>query len=120
MTQETNERPAALSAPQDALHNLCRADPVWVERYEGWQALGHGSSASVVRTRSKATGGDLALKIFPRLDTEEWRRYQQEVRNAQRLASPFIVKSYSAFPRGTFAWIEMEWVDGQNLRQEIE
>src|SRR5438270_3954336 len=92
----------------DALHNLCLADPIWAERYDGWQELGHGGSASVVRTRSKATGDELALKIFPRLSSEEWKRYQHEVRNAQRLTSPYIVRSYSAFPRGTFAWIEME------------
>jgi Tol biopolymer transport system component len=118
MAVEHNPRPSPVS--RDALHNLCMADPVWVERYEGWSALGHGGSASVVRTRSKATGEDVALKIFPRLNTEEWKRYTQEVRNAQRLTSAYIVRSYSAFPRETFAWIEMEWVDGPNLRQEIE
>jgi Tol biopolymer transport system component len=118
MVVEQNPRPEPAS--RDALHNLCLADPVWGERYEGWSALGHGGSANVVRTRSKATGEDVALKIFPRLNTEEWKRYTQEVRNAQRLTSPYIVRSYSAFPRETFAWIEMEWVDGPNLRQEIE
>src|SRR5579872_6640490 len=31
-------------ATRDALHNLCLADPVWAERYEGWIELGHGGS----------------------------------------------------------------------------
>jgi serine/threonine protein kinase len=93
---------------------------VWAERYDGWTELGHGGSASVVRTRSKALGEDIALKIFPRLAADEWGRFQEEVRNAQRLTSPYIVRTYSPFPRGSFAWIELELIEGPNLRQELE
>jgi serine/threonine-protein kinase len=118
---ETERGTAAATPPTpDALHNLCLADPVWAERYDGWTELGHGGSASVVRTKSRATGEEIALKVFPRLSADEWRRYQDEVRNAQRLTSPYIVRVYSPFPRRTFAWIEMEWVEGPNLRQELE
>jgi serine/threonine-protein kinase len=109
-----------MSPTRDALHNLCLADPVWSERYDGWQELGHGGSASVVCTRSRATGEEIALKVFARLSADEWKRYHDEVRNAQRLSSPHIVRTYSAFPRRTFAWIEMEWVDGPNLRQVLD
>jgi len=73
-----------------------------------------------VRTRSRATGEEVALKVFARLSADEWKRYHDEVRNAQRLSSPYIVRTYSPFPRRTFAWIEMEWVDGPNLRQVLE
>ena len=31
---------------RDALHQLCLADPVWAERYEGWTELGRGGSAT--------------------------------------------------------------------------
>src|SRR5262249_61547982 len=74
---------------RDALHNLCLADPVWCERYDGWTELGHGGSASVVRTHGKALEEDLALKIFPRLTADEWKRFQDEVRHALRLTSPY-------------------------------
>src|SRR6185295_920164 len=104
----------------DALHNLCRADPVWAERYEGWVELGHGGSATVVRTHGKALGEDLALKVFPHLAREEWTRFRQEVSTAQKLTSPFIVRTYSPFPRGTFAWIELELIEGGTLRHELE
>ncbi len=121
MTGETNgDASAARQGSRDALHNLCLADPVWVERYDGWTELGHGGSASVVRTRGKALGEELALKIFPRLTAEEWKRFQEEVRNALRLTSPYIVRTYSPFPRGSFAWIELELISGPNLRQELE
>jgi serine/threonine-protein kinase len=112
--------PAPAAGSRDALHNLCLADPVWAERYEGWTVLGHGGSASVVRTFGKALGEELALKIFPRLSADEWRRFREEVRNALRLSSPYIVRTYSPFPRGSFAWIELELVDGTNLRDELE
>jgi hypothetical protein len=109
------------SAPpiRDALHNLCLADTVWSERYEGWTELGRGGSAHVVRTFSRATGEDVALKIFHHLTADDARRFQQEVRSAQRLTSPYIVRTYSAFPRGSLAWMEMELVDGPDLGDEL-
>jgi serine/threonine protein kinase len=104
----------------DALHHLCLADPVWAERYEGWTELGRGGSASVVRTFSRATGEDIALKVFHHLLSEDEQRFRQEVRSAQRLTSPHIVRTYGAFPRGRLAWIEMELVPGPDLRHELD
>jgi eukaryotic-like serine/threonine-protein kinase len=104
----------------DALHHLCLADSVWAERYEGWTELGRGGSASVVRTFSRATGEDIALKVFHHLLPEDEQRFRQEVRSAQRLTSPHIVRTYGSFPRGRLAWIEMELVPGPDLRRELE
>src|SRR4029078_6649385 len=76
---------AALGRPErDAVHNLCLADPVWTERYEGWTELGHGGSATVVRTRGKALDEDLALKVFPRLSRDGWTRVPREGGTAAR------------------------------------
>jgi serine/threonine-protein kinase len=103
----------------DALHDLCRADPVWADRYEGWTELGSGGSATVVRTHSRVAGQDIALKVFLRTAAEDWQRFQAEVQNAQALVSPYIVRTYSPFRRGSVAWIEMELVDGPDLRREL-
>ncbi len=103
----------------DPLHALCATDPLWNERYEGWQVLGQGASATVVRARSRALDEDVALKIFQRLDEDGLRRFQQEVRHNQRLASPYVVRTYSPFLRVGLSWIEMEWVDGLDLRQTL-
>jgi hypothetical protein len=54
----------------NALRELCFSDAVFRERYEGWCVVGRGSWATVVRTRSRALGQDLALKIFVNLDPE--------------------------------------------------
>lgn len=112
-----NAEPAAA---RDALHALCLADTLWAERYRGFTALGHGASASVVRTLSLAQGEEIALKIFQRLEQQDLQRFQQEVRHSQCLASPFVVRTFSPFMRGSLSWIEMEWVDGPDLRHELQ
>jgi len=106
--------------PDDlGLRNLLQADPRWTSRYEGWQVIGRGAFATVVKTYCKDLGADIAVKIFKNLDQEDRRRFQQEVRNAQTLDSPGVVRMYSPF-WGSPPWIEMEWVDGPNLKQELQ
>jgi serine/threonine protein kinase len=103
----------------DALRALCFSDTVFRERYDGWRALGRGCWATVVRTRSRDIGRDVALKIFVNLDRELLERVREEVLAAQALATPYLVQTYSLFDRGTIAWFEMEVVDGPNLQQEL-
>jgi tRNA A-37 threonylcarbamoyl transferase component Bud32 len=106
--------------PDDlGLRNLLQADPRWTSRYEGWQVIGRGAFATVVKTYCKDLGADIAVKIFKNLDQEDRRRFQQEVRNAQTLDSPGVVRMYSPF-WGSPPWIEMEWVHGPNLKQELQ
>ena len=57
------DTPAAATVV-DALHRLCLADLVWAERYRGWEELGRGGSARVVRVFSRSAGEDVALKVF--------------------------------------------------------
>ena len=104
---------------RDALHTLCLAEPIWAERYDGWIELGRGGSAAVVRTFNRDAGGEVALKVFYGLAAEDRVRFEREVRGAQCLASPLIVRTFSPFVRGSLAWIEMELVDGVDLRQEL-
>jgi len=103
----------------DALAALCFADPVFRERYEGWEVLGRGSWATVVRTRSRDLGHEIAVKVFLNLDPALLQRVREEVRAVQVLATPYLVHTYSLFDRGAIAWFEMELVDGPNLQQEL-
>ena len=73
-----------------------------------------------MRTHSQLAGQDIAVKVFTHAAPEEWTRFQQEVRNAQALASPTIVRTYSPFRRGGLAWIELELVEGEDLRRALE
>ena len=104
----------------DALRALCFSDATFSERYDGWQVLGRGSWATVVRTRSRDIGRDIALKVFVNLDPELLERVREEVRASQALATPYLVHTYSLFDRGTIAWFEMEVVDGPNLQGELD
>jgi serine/threonine protein kinase len=104
----------------DALQALCFSDAIFRDRYDGWLVLGRGSWATVVRTRSRDLGHDIALKIFVNLDPELLLRVREEVRAVQVLATPYLVHTYSLFDRGSVAWFEMELVEGPNLQQELD
>ena len=111
---------AAPARGDDALRELCFSDAVFRERYEGWQVLGRGSWTTVVRTRSRDAGQDVALKILVNLDPELLQRLREEVRAVQALATPYLVHTYSLFDRGTIAWFEMEVVEGPTLQEELD
>ena len=104
----------------DALRELCFSDAVFKERYLGWQVLGRGTWATVVRTRSRDAGQDVALKILVNLDPELLQRVREEVRAVQALATPYLVHTYSLFDRGAIAWFEMEVVEGPTLQEELD
>jgi serine/threonine-protein kinase len=105
-------------AGDDALRDLCFSDAVFRERYEGWKVLGRGPWATVVRTRSRDLGQDIAVKVFVNLDPELLERVREEVRAVQALPTPNLVHTYSLFGRGSVAWFEMELVEGRNLQEE--
>ena len=117
---DVDVRPAGEAEPDDVgLRNLLHADPRWTSRYDGWQVIGRGAFATVVKTHCKDLGADVAVKVFKNLDPEDRGRFQQEIRNAQALDSEGVVRMYSPF-WGSPPWIEMEWVDGPNLKQELQ
>jgi len=105
--------------PEDiGLRKLLEADPRWSSRYEGWFQIGRGAFATVVKTYCKDLGADVAVKVFKDLDQDDRRRFQQEILNARRLDLPGVVRMYSPF-WGATPWVEMEWVDGPNLKEEL-
>jgi serine/threonine protein kinase len=102
-----------------SLRELCLADGIFSQRYEGWTVLGSGTYATVVRARSRDAGRDVALKSFRGLSPNLVERVREEVHAAQSLATPYLVQVYSVFDRGPITWFEMELVDGPNLDQEL-
>lgn len=120
MNLKAESEAAKQASTEDALRALCFSDTVFRQRYDDWRILGRGSWATVVRTRSRDFGRDIALKVFVNLDPELLERVRAEVRTAQALATPYLVHTYSLFDRGIIAWFEMEVVDGPNLQQEMD
>jgi hypothetical protein len=105
---------------QDALQRLCFSDEEFARKYEGWAEIGRGGFAVVAKTFCRDYGHAIAVKVFSQLDEEQLARFRQEVHNARLFHSRNVVKTFGATIRGTLAWIEMEFVDGQNLRKELE
>jgi serine/threonine protein kinase len=108
------------AAFRDALERLCFSDEEFARKYEGWEEIGRGGFATVVKTFCRDYGHAIAVKVFSQLDEEQLARFRQEVHNARLFDSRNVVKTYGATIRGTLAWIEMEFVDGPNLRKELE
>lgn len=111
---------ASVVVSEDALRNLCFSHPFFRERYEGWDEVGRGAYATVVKTHCVDRGETVALKIFRFAgDEEDRRRFRREVQNAQRIVSPLLVRTYSPFDQGGLRWIEMEYVEGTTLDDEL-
>jgi eukaryotic-like serine/threonine-protein kinase len=105
---------------RDALERLCFADEEFARKYEGWEEIGRGGFATVLKTFCRDYGHAIAVKVFTQLDDEQLARFRQEVHNARLFDSRNVVKTFGATIRGTLAWIEMEIIHGPNLRKELE
>ncbi len=110
----------SLNLEADGLRQTCLADLEFLERYEGWHELGRGGHGTVVRTRCRASGLDVALKLLMRSEADiDQHRLQAESRALARITHPCVVRTYSAFARGALTWIEMELIDGTSLANEM-
>lgn len=107
------------SGEGDALERLCRADPVFAQRYEGWEELGRGAGACVVRTYQRDLGQDVALKVALHLRPEERRRLASEAQSLMRCGHPCVVHVLGTFSRGVVSWLELEYVEGETLDAEL-
>jgi serine/threonine protein kinase len=116
LRQEDDDIGSSFQDRAEALREVLERQPRWNERYAGWTVLGSGAHATVVKTYSRDLGEEIAVKVFHLLDQH---RFQCEVRNARRLDCPGAVRVYSPF-WGSPPWLEMEYVDGPDLRQELE
>lgn len=100
----------------DALRALCLADPLFTRRYEGWEALGYGDNAGLIHTRLRATGRDVALKIYWHAATLAADDPRGEAMALMDVTHPSVVRVYGVFADHTpLAWIELERVDGVTL-----
>jgi serine/threonine protein kinase len=103
---------------EEALGGLCFRDPVFRERYDGFDIVGQGAYGCVALSRF--LGNPVALKIFTHLSEEGRARFRTEFASAIRVTSPHAVRTYSAFDRGALCWIEMEAVEGSTLKEELQ
>ena len=76
----------------------------------------------VYRARDEKLGREVALKFLPAelaLNPDALRRFEQEARAASALNHPNIVTIYEVSRTEDVAWIAMELIDGESLRELI-
>lgn len=94
-------------------------------RYEIRDRLGQGSQGHVLEAFDRQLGRLVALKVLPICGAsaaeraERRRRFLGEARAAARLQHPGIVAVYDAGEERDEAWIAMELVIGQTLRDAL-
>jgi serine/threonine-protein kinase len=82
--------------------------------------IGAGGMGEVYRARDSRLGRDVALKVLEpsvAADPEYRRRFEREAQSASALNHPNIVTIYSVGEEDDVAFITMELVQGQTLRQ---
>ncbi len=121
MDPKSDAGAASAVVGDDALRELCFCDAVFRERYEGWKVLGRGPWATVVRTRSRDLGQDIAVKVFVNLDSELLERVDipggLRTRGARWQTAPTLLVApyYGVDPDGTRGGWRPEFV--QRIRR---
>ena len=90
--------------------------------YEVLSPLGAGVMGEVYRARDVRLGREIALKILPpgfAGDPDRMRRFEEEARTASRLNHPNVVTIHDIGEEGGVAFIAMELVEGESLRERI-
>src|SRR5437867_9091477 len=88
--------------------------------FEILSPLGAGGMGEVYRARDPRLGREVAIKVLPASfsqDAERLRRFEQEARSASALNHPNIITIHEIGSSDSTAYIAMEFVDGQSLRE---
>ncbi len=91
-------------------------------KYEIKKVLGTGGMGKVFRARQVDLGRDVALKVPSQAvlnSPEIMARFSREARTVAKLTHDNIVQVYEYFHEGDMAFIAMEFVEGQDLKEFI-
>ena len=119
---DTSRRPSdsdviARASPGDSAERL--SPGMRIGPYEITDFLGAGGMGEVYRAHDTNLDRIVALKLLPSelaADPERVRRFEEEARAASALSHPAIVTIYDAGQIGNRAFISMELVGGETLR----
>ncbi len=95
------------------------AGQVLAERYEIKEQIGAGGMGAVYQAYDRTKGQDIAIKVMlPSLVNNERAksRFMDEARVSTQLSHPNIVNVYDVQQDGTYVFLTMELLHGQDLR----
>ena len=87
--------------------------------YEVLALLGSGGMGEVYRARDTRLRREVAVKILHSQDRDRLRRFEQEALAASALNHPNIVVVYDVGSEGGTAYVVLELLDGQTLRERL-
>jgi hypothetical protein len=89
------------------------------DRYDLGDRLGSGGMGVVHRARHLRLRRDVAIKFCTSADPEHAQRLVREGKLLSRLSHPNLVQVFDAEFDGTIAWIALELVEGEDLRDRM-
>jgi hypothetical protein len=92
------------------------------ERFQLVRHIRDGGMGAVWQARDHERGRFVALKVMHQhlaRDPEFVRRFEHEVKNAQRIDSPFVARTYGHGRRDRQPFMVMEFVEGGSLRDLV-
>ena len=90
------------------------------DRYELLECVGSGGMGMVHRAHDQQLDRDVAVKLPTLMGSRTTReRFRREARAAARLNHPNVVRVYDWDDRDGIAFLVMEFVDGQSLREVL-
>jgi serine/threonine-protein kinase len=99
------------------------SDPVRVAHYRITGRIGRGGMGIVYRAEDDKLGRAVALKVLPPAlasDDERRRRFLREARTAASINDPHVAAVYDVGQDGEHAFLAMELVEGETLRNRLE
>jgi hypothetical protein len=93
-----------------------------IGRFEILSKIADGTAGSVYRAKEPSSGRDVAVKtvrLDPRLSPDARERLMREARTIGALSHPNIVTVFDVGDSGDYAYLAMEYVDGQGLNAVI-
>ncbi len=117
----TTQEEGFSSSPDEETHNELRSWKILLNKYVLLEKLGEGGMGSVWLVRHLASGERRALKIIHSyIMPSVWERFRQEVQILTELKHPNAVTIHDFGVVGYAPYIEMEYVEGQTLREWLK
>ncbi len=104
-------------------YNLSTLIGSTIHNYEVQRELARGNSGAVFLCRDLKQDRDIALKVLwseISTDQQEMQRFIRAMKTMYPIRHPNLVQIYNAGTTGPYAWVALEYVDGESLTKVIE